>query len=160
MTSKYSLQNKWNLFFHNIKDNNWNLDSYQHIYEFNNLEHFWNLYNNYPNYNLGLYFLMKEGVSPIWEDENNEKGGTYSFKINKSIISSAWEEISIRLIGETLTSNHTLITGISLHPKNNCYIIKIWCSSNDFKLYFKNNLKYFNINKSIYKKNIIQQISI
>jgi len=156
MTSKYPLQNKWNLFFHNLKDNNWNLDSYQHIYEFNDLENFWKLYNNYPNYNFGLYFLMKEGVSPIWEDDNNEKGGTYSFKINKSIISDAWEEISIKLIGETLSSNHKLITGISLHPKNNCYIIKIWASSNDFKLSFKTNLKYFNMNKSIYKKNIIK----
>ena len=154
-SSKYPLQNKWNLYFHNIKDNNWNLDSYQHIYDFNNIEQFWRLYNNYPKYNLGLYFLMKEGIAPIWEDENNEKGGTYSFKINKNMISYAWEEISVRLIGETLTDNPKLITGISLHPKNNCYIIKIWCSTKDIKLSFRTNLQYCNLKKSIYKKNII-----
>ena len=154
MSTNYLLYNKWNLYFHNIKDNNWNLDSYQHLYEFNNIENFWKLYNNYPNYNYGLFFLMKDGIAPIWEDENNEKGGTYSFKINKNIIIDAWEEISIALIGETLSSDENFITGISLHPKNNCYIIKIWCSNNNNKLIFQNNLKYFNLNKSIYKKNI------
>lgn len=155
----YVLNSKWSYYFHNIKDNNWKLDSYQHIYTFTNIEEFWRLFNIHPKYSFGFFFMMRDGISPIWEDESNINGGTFSFKITKDNISDAWLELSVALIGETITKNSENISGISLHPKYNCFIIKIWCITDTQSLIFSTNLRYFDSTTCLYKKNKVEEKS-
>lgn len=155
----YNFNTKWNYYFHNIKDNNWKLDSYQHIYSFLNINNFWKLYNNHPKHSLGFFFLMRDGIDPIWEDDNNINGGTFSFKISKDQIIKAWLLLSIALVGETITSDSENISGISLHPKYNCYIIKIWYTIPNNEINLNKELIHFNSKSSLYKKNKIEEKS-
>lgn len=151
---QYPLHTKWNLYFHHIKDSNWTIDNYKLLYSFDSVNNFWRLYNNFPNHSFGLFFLMRDGISPIWEDKQNINGGTFSFKIGKKVIIQAWTEISMAIIGESIFKDSDIITGISLHPKYNCYIIKIWVSTNITNLKFDIDLNYFNPETSFYKQNI------
>ncbi len=151
----YPLKNKWNLFFHKIKDNNWNLDSYKLLYSFDNIRDFWKLFRNHPKHNFGMFFLMRENISPIWEDQLNIKGGTYSFKIPSNLIENAWCELAIAVISESTLMNNKFINGISIHPKYNCYIIKIWAGAEIDNLQFNTKLKYFDTKTCIYKKNAV-----
>ncbi len=151
----YPLYTRWNLYFHHIKDSNWSIDSYKLLYTFDSVANFWRLYNGFPEHSLGFFFLMREGVNPTWEDKQNINGGTFSFKICKKDIDKAWTELSMAVIGESIFKESEIITGISLHPKYNCYIVKIWISTDIQELKFDINLDYFDPKTSQYKKNSI-----
>jgi len=66
------LNSKWILWSHDLYDNNWSINSYDKIFEFNTINDFWKLYNNFNllgGLNKKNYFLMREGIMPIWEDK-------------------------------------------------------------------------------------------
>lgn len=148
MTNSYhKLSNTWVLWFHDPCDTEWGLDSYQNIFEFDTIEHFWSLFNNLDK-NLvtqGMFFIMKKNIVPLWEDEKNENGGCWSYRIQKRNSYEAWLNLAMALCGNHLTDQEDsdMINGISISPKKSFCIIKIW--NNDSK---KNNI---NIIKNIEK---------
>jgi len=141
-----NLENNWNLWYHHEKDN-WNLNGYKKIYNINNPETFWKLYNNFDKIGNILYkqfFLMKENVNPVWEDENNKNGGCWSFKIQEEHANELWEELSVLLVtNEILLKEYKdELVGLSIALKKNNYcIIKIWNSNSK-----NNSIKILNTN--------------
>lgn len=128
---------KWCIWYHNPFDKNWGLSSYSKVYEFDNIESFWNLYKEWDNYLPkiydGMFFLMRKigdnVIYPLWEDKNNRRGGFWSFKVDKELSPKIWLDLSIYIISENLCVNSEqsmLINGISISPKKNFCIIKIW----------------------------------
>jgi len=150
----YKLDNNWTLWFHEINNNNWKLSSYKKVYVFNDLNTYLNIYRKINNFSAGMFFIMKEKILPIWEAKENKNGGYWSLKISKNNINKVWKDITLQLLGNTLVKENklNLINGISLSPKINNCIIKIWLKkeidikeftienipNTDFK-YFKNN---------------------
>tara|TARA_B110000211_G_C14093141_1_gene560676 strand:+ start:14368 stop:14775 length:408 start_codon:yes stop_codon:yes gene_type:complete len=65
-------------------------------------------------------------IEPRWEDVHNKRGGYWSFKIENNVAVKSWDVLSKFLIGETLCDNHSIINGISISPKKQFCIIKIW----------------------------------
>ena len=155
---QHILNDEWILWFHNPLDNDWSIESYIEIGEIKTIEDFWELqsYLNQNHVNNSMLFLMRKGIKPIWEDENNKDGGCWSFKISKKDIFKAWSELSIAILGETLTlnsSNYNEITGISISPKKAFSIIKVWnrdLKSNNVNILSKK-IPYIFLNSSIYK---------
>jgi hypothetical protein len=83
-----------------------------------------------------MLFLMREGIQPTWEDEKNRGGGCFSYKVGNKNIITTWKHASYSLIGETLTAESKLcasINGITISPKKNFCIIKIWLGNCDFQ---------------------------
>ena len=160
------LHSTWVLWYHDIKNTEWTLDSYIKVAEFNTIEDFWKLYtyiNNKPQLiTNGMFFLMRENILPIWEDNSNINGGYWSFKISIHSITHAWNEISMALIGENILKNREnmyTINGISISPKKNFCIIKIWNSEKLADTNIKNctdslnkNILLFNFDEALYKE--------
>ena len=80
--------------------------------------------NNIPNIYIGLSFIMKENIFPVYEDPENINGGAWSFRILRKDLTQVWNDIVLSLLGNTLFDDMDNINGISLNPKN-C-VIKIW----------------------------------
>lgn len=131
---KDMLNSRWSIWYHHQK-NSWKLESYKKIFEINNIEDFW-IFNNNINLLGGInsqhYFMMREDIFPIWEDENNKNGGCWSIKIPLERSYELWIKLSMYIIGETLTNNELLINGISVCAKNNTTsVVKIWINDNN-----------------------------
>ena len=132
-----SLKYQYSFWYHNPNDINWDLNSYHEILYFSTVEEFWVLFKNVKQDYIenGMFFMMKENIKPIWEDDSNIKGGSISLKIDKNEVYKIWERICVLLISDNLGEN---INGISISPKKNFNIIKIWLSKeineNEFKL--------------------------
>ncbi len=147
MDSQLTLTNKWNVWYHHTKDN-WTIDGYRKIYEIKDGISFWKLFNNWDSIG-GVtsrnFFIMKDNVLPIWEDDINMKGGCWSFKVVDSMADELWEDLATLMITNELTNDADAL-GLSIAiKKNNTCVIKIW--NNDSNM---NSIKY--INKNILKK--------
>jgi len=149
----------YTLWFHDLNDKSWNIKSYKKIAEIRDLDTFWKIYNKIETFNNGMFFLMRENILPTWEDKQNVNGGVWSFRLSRKVIDSAWNELSMALIGGTLVDEdkiketNTIITGISISPKIYNCIFKIWngdAKNHDASIL--NNLEHIDVKRCMYKK--------
>ena len=126
-----TLSDNWNVWFHSPFENDWSINSYKQIYSFSTLIDSIKIIENinpeiYQRY---MIFFMKNDIKPIWEDENNKSGGCFSYKILSTNIYEYSKILIYLIIGNTLLDNEEIlnnITGISISPKKNFCIFKIW----------------------------------
>lgn len=129
------LNDTWHLYFHDPFDTNWTLESYKRISTLSSVEDFWkNMEHLKSNIHKGMFFVMREHVFPCWDDTNNITGGCLSIKILKDNVADFWEDLCMKLLGETLLKTEhqehwNEINGISTSPKKHFCIIKIWLKS-------------------------------
>ena len=132
------LSDKWTLWAHLPHDTDWGLKSYMKIYEFNTVEQAITITETLPPVLVTncMLFLMRKGINPIWEDERNRNGGCFSYKIPNKDVPDAWKQLSYSLVGETMSDNKKLlshINGITISPKKNFCIIKVWLANCSFQ---------------------------
>ena len=131
--TRHELKNKWMLYVHLPHDTNWNLDSYKKVYKMESVEEVITLYETMPEVMIknSMLFLMKDDIKPIWEDEKNKEGGSFSYKISNENVVEVWKKLSYMLMGLTLSKNIDFlykVNGLSISPKKNFCIIKLWMS--------------------------------
>ena len=145
--SKYKFHSNWSIWYHHQK-NNWKLDSYKQIFIMDNIRDFWNFNNNLNiigGINTQHYFMMRNDITPIWEDDNNKNGGCWSIKIPVEKSYELWIKLSMYIVGESLTNDELLVNGISICAKNTTTsVVKIWINDNK-----KCSISSFFLNKSI-----------
>ena len=131
VSGTHILNNNWTLWAHLPHDVNWDVKSYKKIHTINSLENAIALFNALPE-NLVkncMLFIMRDGILPIWEDKKNSKGGCFSYKVSNKNIMKTWIDLSQKLVCETLIQDENIvekINGITISPKRNFCIIKIW----------------------------------
>ena len=123
----------WVLWFHDPSNPDWSLESYKNIHTMSTIEDFWDLFAILDNRKIqeGMFFIMKENIEPLWENEDNIDGGCWSYKINKRDVYQAWLELSIALCIENILKEdeeQNIINGISISPKKTFCILKVWNS--------------------------------
>ena len=132
----HKLCNNWTLWAHLPHDTDWSVSSYKEIVTLDTIEGALSVFENFPEVMVKncMLFLMRKGIQPIWEDEKNKKGGCFSYKINNRNVAYSWKNLSYVLLGETLTKPELskIINGITISPKKNFCIIKIWLANCDY----------------------------
>ena len=136
-SSFHSLTGKWNLYYHLPQDNNRSLSSYTVLMgSINNLESIVGLNEKIPENVIKncMLFVMREGITPMWEDNKNRHGGCFSYKVTNKYVPEVWKKLFSLLCGESLTvkeEHSKLINGITISPKKNFCIIKIWMNTSE-----------------------------
>ena len=46
-----------------------------------------------------MLFIMKTGITPMWEDPKNREGGCFSYKITNKFVVDVWKKLSLLLCG-------------------------------------------------------------
>ena len=138
------LYDKWVLWAHLPHDTSWSLESYIQIMEIVTVEDILELYHFIPNkmFHNCMFFLMKKGIQPRWEDPKNRTGGCFSYKINNINTIHIWKHLTYLLLGCNIADEniYTKINGLTLSPKKSFHICKIWMSDCSIQ-----NPKCFNI---------------
>ena len=86
-------------------------------------------------------------------------GGCLSFKISSTNVISEWKNIFLKcILDELLKDNNDKINGLSISPKKEFNIIKIWFSESiEYKnLFIDNKDSEVILSNSLYKKHVIE----
>ncbi len=130
----HTLTDCWCLWAHLPHDTDWSIESYQNLYTVRTAEDIIAITESLPETLVKncMMFLMKEGVKPTWEDPKNREGGCFSYKVNNKHVYTVWKELSYVLVGNTISRDEDFVanvTGITISPKKNFCIIKIWMTN-------------------------------
>ena len=136
--TEHKLYDNWTLWAHLPHDTDWTFKSYKPIMTFNSVESALVLNETLPDKMIKncMLFLMRKGIEPTWEDKKNRSGGCFSYKIANKMVTTTWKKLSYILVGETLTKDEKLrpyINGITISPKKNFCIIKIWLENCNYQ---------------------------
>ena len=134
----HQLPDEWTMWAHLPHDTDWTVKSYKKILTFNSVEATIALCETIPEkmVNNCMLFLMRKGIVPMWEDTKNKNGGCFSYKVSNKCVANVWKTLSYILVGESLTDDKklkALINGITISPKKNFCIIKIWLATCDYQ---------------------------
>lgn len=132
--SFHNLSDKWTLWAHLPHNTDWSLKSYIPIHTFTTIEETIAVTESLPPMLVEncMLFMMKKGISPTWEDPKNRDGGCFSYKVLNKNVAKAWSELTYRIVGNSIASTDSFInsvTGITISPKKNFCIIKIWLTN-------------------------------
>ena len=138
-------------------DSNWNKNSYEKLITLRTSSDFWTVFDIIqPKLSRGMFFFMKNEIFPKWDDSsNNDEYVFISIKIIKENVGVFMEDLLLKLVAECLSEiENDNINGLSISPKKNFCICKIWIKSSKVlsKEYILSN---FDIPSSLYHGDII-----
>ena len=150
LTPNKKLENKFS-FLYRIDDNTQNQNQKQvmekekyesqvkKIAEFDTIEEFWGIFQHLrkpDSCRPGIeYFMFKEPIKPMWEDENNKNGGRFSIKLKHGYTTIIWEEMIFALIGGILPKEmKDEINGIVVTSRKEFNTLQIWFKNYDDKI--------------------------
>lgn len=105
--------------------------SIKKIGDFASIEQFWALYSHIqrpgdPGTEKPMdYIMFKHGIKPMWEDENNKKGGKWVVRIPKKLSAYFWESLIMAIIGEQFEVGNE-ICGVVLSVRFSEDVLSIW----------------------------------
>ena len=131
-TNQHFLHGKWNMYYHLPHNKNWELSSYTSIMNSIETAEKVILLNESIHENVVkncMLFVMREGITPMWEDPRNRNGGCFSYKVINKCVPEVWKHLFYLLCGESLCineQNNKHVNGITISPKKNFCVIKVW----------------------------------
>ncbi|KAJ8679683.1 hypothetical protein QAD02_015470 [Eretmocerus hayati] len=103
------------------------------IYTVNTIQSFWSVFNHIPKANeiqiRYSYHLMRDERYPLWEEPDNQKGGTWRFKCRKSDTANVWREVVLAAIGEQFSDSLAEgdeICGVTVSIRERDDLIQVW----------------------------------
>jgi len=131
---QHPLSDRWTIWAHLPHDTDWSISSYKKIFTMSSVEESIAITETLPEVLVKncMLFIMREGIKPIWEDTKNRAGGCFSYKISNKNVYEVWRDISYVLVGGTISTQSSFVanvTGITISPKKNFCIIKIWMAN-------------------------------
>jgi len=165
---------KWTVWLHRIEETSWKEDSYKYLHTIDTINTFWDFFTYFNEYDKvnNYFFIMRNKIKPIWEDNENRNCTICSIKIfnvynNNTNLEFGTElmiMLTLSIINETLIMNNEIINGITYGVKKNCVLIKIWFKGEEKDLTLskelinkiEENYKQLNNNRNIDKYKLLK----
>ena len=72
------------------------------------------------------YHLFQKGIRPIWEDDENKKGGKWIVRLKKGVADRYWEDLLLAIVGDQFGEASDEVCGAVLSVRNGEDILSIW----------------------------------
>ena len=131
MEDLHPLSDSWTLWAHLPHNTDWSIKSYIPISKFTTVEDTIAVTETLPSVLVEncMLFIMREGIKPTWEDPKNRNGGCFSYMVTNKNVYKVWKDLTYVLVGGSISKQTKFVnsvTGVTISPKKNFCIIKIW----------------------------------
>ena len=104
-TSTWPLKHSWVIHYRPPTGKNSDYEkSIRPICRIDTAQAFWTVYSHLKRPSalptVSDYHIFKEGIRPVWEDEENRRGGKWTMRLKKGVADRYWEELLLALIGD------------------------------------------------------------
>ena len=126
-TTKF--QYSWILWYHDPDNKDYSFESYIKIADVSTPQQFWTIVDSISKeaWESGMFFFMRRGFKPLWDVPENEAGGAWSKKIDAANVYTTFIDLMVNCIcNELLVHRKETLVGITLSPKGQASIVKIW----------------------------------
>jgi len=72
------------------------------------------------------YHFFKEGIRPVWEDEENKRGGKWIIRLKKGVADRYWESLLMAIVGNQFAEAADEVSGAVLSVRSGEDVISIW----------------------------------
>lgn len=72
------------------------------------------------------YHFFKEGIRPVWEDEENKKGGKWIMRLKKGVADRYWEDLLMAMIGDQFAEAGEEVCGAVVSVRSGEDVFSIW----------------------------------
>lgn len=129
----YVFSDEYTLWYHSVTLTDWSIGSFEKMCTIRNVSDLWRMINNFDmiGYRNRHLFLMKNNIEPLWEHEENRKGGVCSFRVEVHNSIEIYEKLCLYMVLNILCNYPNDITGVSFSPKGNWAFVKVWNKNSD-----------------------------
>ena len=136
-STEKKLENKFVFWYHiinNIPSDQDYKTQIKKLAQFDTLENFWAIFQYLKkpdDIKQPIEFqLFKEGIAPMWEDDQNKNGGRIALKLRKEYSNLVWEELVFAFIGGYFAKEiKDEINGLVINCKKDFNTLQIWTKS-------------------------------
>lgn len=72
------------------------------------------------------YHFFKEGIRPVWEDEENKYGGKWTMRLKKGVADRYWEDLLLAMIGDQFAEASEEVCGAVVSVRSGEDVFSIW----------------------------------
>ena len=119
----------WSAYYHEPEDETWGPDSYKKLQTIGSWEQLGTLLKELGPHKTtnGLLRVMRGDYSPLWESNENIYGGSYCLKVRRRNAIEVFNRyLAAAALGSCATNKANTIVGVTISPKKESCIIKIW----------------------------------
>jgi translation initiation factor 4E len=72
------------------------------------------------------YHFFKDGIRPVWEDEENRRGGKWIIRLKRGVSDRYWEDLLMAMIGDQFAEAAEEVCGAVLSVRSGEDVFSIW----------------------------------
>jgi translation initiation factor 4E len=131
IVGEYPLKNAWVIYYRPTTNKNSDYEkSIKPICRVQSVQAFWTVYSHLKRPSdlptVSDYHIFKEGIRPVWEDEENKRGGKWIMRLKKGVADRYWEELLMAIIGDQFAEAGEEVCGAVVSMRLGEDVFSIW----------------------------------
>ncbi|KAJ8604380.1 hypothetical protein MRB53_041824 [Persea americana] len=100
------------------------------LYKASTVQEFWRIYSHLKRPSalptVSDYHFFKEGIRPVWEDEENKRGGKWIIRFKKGVMDRYWDELLLPIIGDQFLEAGEEVCGMVVSARSGEDVLSVW----------------------------------
>lgn len=131
IVGEYPLKNAWIIYYRPTTNKNSDYEkSIKPLCRVQSVQAFWTVYSHLKRPSdlptVSDYHIFKEGIRPVWEDEENKRGGKWIMRLKKGVADRYWEELLMAIIGDQFAEAGEEVCGAVVSMRLGEDVFSIW----------------------------------
>lgn len=97
---------------------------------FSTVEAFWAVYTHLKRPSIlpsvSDYHIFRKGIRPVWEDEENKRGGKWIVRLKKGVADRYWEDLLLAIVGDQFAEAGEEVCGAVLSVRSGEDVMSVW----------------------------------
>ncbi|PSK42678.1 putative eukaryotic translation initiation factor 4E-1 [Elsinoe australis] len=130
-TEPWPLKHNWVIWFRPPTSKNTDYEkSMKALCKMSTAQEFWTVYSHLKRPSslpiVSDWHFFKEGIRPVWEDEENKRGGKWIMRLKKGVADRYWEDLLLALIGDQFAEAGEEVCGAVVSVRSGEDVFSVW----------------------------------